>query len=305
MDRRDLTISNDDLAEIFGGAIEVPAAENPSNNPSTGSGKVPSADITKSSKAGSGSAPAAGTDTIKKKEPAAPLAEEKPKSGIITAKAEEVLRAQARADREKAAVAQAAEDIKPLPPMEHSVDDLIRRAQEIEKNIKKDEVRELAFADFLDERTVTEIIEEFNDIKKGFAAELMAGIDKKNVDNMMLRTLEKTAAGFIILKNTNWDADGKLRADGSIDAERLIKNMSAYKDRIKEVDREIEESLKALFFMRIRAVKLGLGNGKYEAMKAGLMKRVSIAEGGYKKSIAAFMRNRIIEPSVKRGDEEK
>jgi hypothetical protein len=273
MDRNELTISNDDLAEIFGGAIETPAAENLTN--------------------------------IKEHPPAAepPKPKEPPKDAakpkILTSKLDELFSLPQQAPAKPAAGRAgnyAAE-------AEKTVDDLIKRAEEIEKQIKKEEVKDLSFEDFLEDRVIIEIINEFNDIRAALQSELFGKIDAKAVENMMLRTLEKTSNNFILLKNTNWDSDGKLRMNGSIDTERFIRNITAYKTRIQELGREIEESLKALLYMRLKAVKLGFGKEKYETIKNGLIKRLNTAEGGYSRSTAKFVKQNIVDKAIKKGDE--
>jgi hypothetical protein len=304
MDKRDLTISNDDLAEIFGGMDVMPAIKPAFGKPSADKKAAPDKPADKN-------APA--TERLPDtKEP--PWKKEEPvKSKLILNRAEEAFKAQEMlvAKPEKKPASASASDESSADKKatagrdEHSVDDLIKRAQEIEKQMAAEPEKGLVFADFIDEKTVAEMIHAFNDLKSAFSKELAGKIDQRSVDNMMLRTLERTAVSFVLLKNTSWDPEGQLKLDGSIDPERFVKNMSAYREQIQEIDKEIEESLKALMFMRLVAVKKGLGADKYSEIKNGLIRRSSVVEGGYKKAISKFIKKNIMENSMRKADEEK
>jgi hypothetical protein len=296
MDRKDLSISNDDLADIFGGAETMPPVK-PVSTAASDSAKASAfakASADKSLDQPLDKKPAVDAAPLKKEESVRNVLERAPaKSKLILNRAEEVFMAQ-----EMAAAQASKKD-------EHSVDDLIKRAQEIEKENTKSQDAELNFADFIDEKTVTEIVHAFNDLKSAFSKELAGKIDQRTIDNMMLRSLEKTAVNFILLKNTSWDSSGELKQDGSVDADRLVKNMALYREQIQEIDKEIEESFKALMFMRFLAVKKGLGADKYSEIKNGLIRRAVVVEGGHRKAIAKFIIKNIMENSMRKADEEK
>lgn len=279
MDKKDLSISHDDLADIFGGSDIVPPVPAPAKKAAPA---APPAPVIKEE-----------PKPVAKKPDARPAEPAPVKSKLILDRAEEAYKAQ------EAAAAQAQKK------EEHSVDDLIKRAQEIEKQMAAPAAPSLTFADFIDEKTVSEIIHAFNDLKSAFSKELAGKIDQKAVDNLMLRSIEKTSAGFMLLKNTTWDPEGQLKQDGSIDTERFVKNMSAYREQIQEIDKEIEETLKALMLMRLSAVKKGLGMDKYAEIKNGLLRRSSVIEGGYRKAVSKFVKINILENSIRKADEEK
>jgi hypothetical protein len=280
MEKKDLSISQDDLADIFGGMEIAPPPA-----PAAKKAAAPAA------------APAA---PAKPAEPAAMAKEEPAKSKLIMDRAEEAYRVQ----EEMAAKAAAAKAAAAKPPEQH-VDDLIKRAQELEKEMTKSSDEPLKFADFIDEKVITGIIHAYNDLKSAFAKELAGRIDQKSIDNLLLRSLEKTAVNFMLLKNTSWDSTGELKVDGSIDTERFIKNLTLYKESIQEVDKEIEESLKALMSLRLSAVKKGLGADKYAEIKAGLLRRLAVIEGGYSKPVSGFIKKNVLENSLRKADEEK
>ncbi|HDQ26777.1 MAG TPA: hypothetical protein ENN43_08555 [bacterium] len=139
----------------------------------------------------------------------------------------------------------------------------------------------------------------FEEIRGALQAELYAMIDIKSTDNMLLRSLEKTAVNYGFLKNANFDDEGRLRQDGSIDFKRVEKNMSAGAFS----QNEIKSGLEALFYMRIKAVKDGLGAEKYSHIKNGVMKKMGVAEGGYKAAVFSFVKDGIINSAFKKAEE--
>lgn len=153
---------------------------------------------------------------------------------------------------------------------------------------------ELTFPDFLDEKIILEICNFNEEIRKIIEKELVEVMPLRNVNNMLLRTLEKTAVNFLILKNTNFNSDGNLKLNGAIDNERLLQNLEKYKTVIMEIDKEIENSLKSLLKMRLNAIKAGLGEKFYETFKINFMKKFNVIQAGYKKSIVNFFKNKII-----------
>lgn len=303
MEKKDLYISNDDLADIFG-AIEpssakvgkpAPAPKQDPEKKAEEARPAPKQEPLKNVLEPLYKLPeieaksAAVPEPVKKEEPKQPEI----KSKLIMDRAQEAFRVQERI---------AAEETK---KKEHPVDDLVKRAQEIEKEMANAKETELKFADFIDEKTVSDILHAFNDLKAELSKELAGKIDKRSSDNMLMRSIEKTAANFVLLKNTTWDAEGEMQLDGSINIERFLRNIFAYRDTIKEIDKEIEESLKAVMALRLIAVKKGLGADKYAEIRDGLIRRSAVLEGGYRKAISKFMRSNILENSIKKADESR
>jgi len=156
------------------------------------------------------------------------------------------------------------------------------------------EEKELTFPDFLDEKIILEIFNFNEEIRKIIEKELGEIMPIRNVNNMLLRTLEKTAVNFLILKNTNFGSDGNLKLNGAIDTGRLMQNMEKYKTQIMEIDKEIENALKTLFNMRMNAIKAGLGQKYFETFKTNFLKKFYIIQAGYSNAIVNFFKKNIL-----------
>ena len=81
---------------------------------------------------------------------------------------------------------------------------------------------------FLYEDTALQALNVFEELRKTLHAEVLAHADKKAVDNMMLRSLEKSAVCHTAIKDCSWSSAGELRTDGSVDTERFMKNISQF-----------------------------------------------------------------------------
>ena len=157
--------------------------------------------------------------------------------------------------------------------------------------------------DYKDEKNIGELAGAFDELRKIIQEELTVSCGERAAKAMLLKTLEKTAFGNFVFKNTNWDSDGKLREDGMIDMERLVRNIKILGPTVR-LKTEIEEGMIGLLYMRLKAVKLGLGQEKYEAVKARIINRIHVIEAGYSRDIMGIIKNNIIAPSLKKGDEE-
>jgi hypothetical protein len=81
----------------------------------------------------------------------------------------------------------------------------------------------------------------------------------KAATNMLTKTVEKARAKApVVLKDANWKMDGSLRDDGSVDSERLLKNVGS----LAPVGRVAGylAGLRELVSLRIKAVEAGLGS---------------------------------------------
>jgi hypothetical protein len=199
------------------------------------------------------------------------------------------------------------EVIESLPPM-NDVDDLVKRAKEIEAELKGSEpaaatAPEATYKEAVGPKHMKELLAGFDELRRVMYSELEGIIDKKAVENMLLRTLEKSATSFFILKNTNWSHDGNLRMDGSIDTERFMKNTEADAAMIGEVDRAMEEALCGLLFLRLKSIKLGLGKDKYSAICSRLVEKMEIIKAGYGAGSAGVLKNRVLAQAIIKGDE--
>ena len=80
----------------------------------------------------------------------------------------------------------------------------------------------------------------------------------KAATNMLTKTVEKARAKApVVLKDANWKMDGSLRDDGSVDNERLLKNVG----NLAPLGRVVGylAGLKELVGLRLNAVEAGLG----------------------------------------------
>jgi translation initiation factor 2 beta subunit (eIF-2beta)/eIF-5 len=103
---------------------------------------------------------------------------------------------------------------------------------------------------------------------------LLPLIGAKATSNMLNKSLEKTRAKALVLKDANWRMDGELREDGSVDPERLLKNLSALAPETRVED--YLDGLHSLVDLRVRAVEAGLGEGTCSDLKARLKAACSI-----------------------------
>jgi len=113
---------------------------------------------------------------------------------------------------------------------------------------------------------------------------------------MLEKTLEKTALNYPVLKGANWKSDGEISEDGSVTIDAVVKNAAA-------CGGQTEEALSALFYSRLKSVKLGVGKEKYEDLKSALLKKISVVQAGYPTEVALSMKNNVIGPAFKKGDE--
>lgn len=89
----------------------------------------------------------------------------------------------------------------------------------------------------------------------------------KAATNMLNKTVEKARAKApVVLKDGNWKMDGSLRDDGSVDPERLLKNVSGIPAGTRVSD--YLAGLRELISLRIKAVEAGLGATTATEMKA-------------------------------------
>lgn len=219
----------------------------------------------------------------------------------------------AKMNAEKKAETKTVVEARPEPAHEapaSDADELIKRAKEIEEELKgskpaDEPAPELSYREAAGAGQMTDTLRMFEELRRAMQSELASLIDKKAVDNMLLRTLEKSAVAYPILKNANWDHDGNLRLDGSIDIERLIKNTETCRETIGEADRALEEALCGLVYFRLKSVKLGLGMEKYAALCGSLKAKEKVIEAGYSAGTAGIIREKVLNNAIKTGDEEQ
>jgi hypothetical protein len=92
----------------------------------------------------------------------------------------------------------------------------------------------------------------------------------KAATNMLNKTVEKARAKApVVLKDANWKMDGSLRDDGSVDPERLLKNVSGLPAGSRAAD--YISGLRELCSLRIKAVEAGLGATTANEMKTRVL----------------------------------
>jgi hypothetical protein len=112
-----------------------------------------------------------------------------------------------------------------------------------------------AFCDMLDET------------RKAMFTFLAPLIGIKQANNMLNKTVEKARSKApIVLKDANWRMDGGLREDGSVDPERLLKNVGSLPAATRIHD--YLDGMRELVSLRFRAVEQGLGATTAGEMKA-------------------------------------
>jgi len=146
---------------------------------------------------------------------------------------------------------------------------------------------------------IVEIFVLVNEITNILKTELKKFINEKLIDNMLLKSLEKTALKSYILKNTNWNTEGGLRTDGTIDIERVLKNSVVYKDNIKNIEEELEISLFNLNMIRFNSIKAGLDKEKYKEFLINFIQKKNVMEQGYKKQVVDFINDKILNKIIK------
>jgi hypothetical protein len=306
MEDKDLFFSSEDLGEIFG---------------------------TKAAKAEKPVEKAAPIAEVKAPAPAPVKIEELKKSAVAEKAVPDVYKSslvtQSKADEfkivEKLAATKAA--LTPAPAQEKSaaegdVDDLIKRAKEIEADIKAASpapaqvsspatVESMAaelprmVPGTIEEKTSAEIVALFEELRKTLFSELALKLPEKSVLNMMTKTLEKSALNFLVLRNTNWDRAGNLIQDGSIDMERFLINIAKYREQLPEMEREVQMALSSLLHLRLRSIKLGLGAPAYNEIKEKLSRKVHVVGAGYGKEALKVIKDGVLPEAFKKGDEEK
>ena len=285
MDKKDMTISADDLGEIFGEDSGI--------------------DLGDIFGAGLAEKESPKEQPVKNVSPPVPeIKKEKPmsapqKSAIITTtKVEEMdLAVKTQKEHEKKKIIET-KKITEEHDEEHGVDDFIQRAKEIESQIgsKANEpgVNETEeFTGFLQESSIGEVLEIFDDIRAIISDFLSSKLLPKAVKSMLVRTLEKTAVNFLILRNTNWGANGQLKEEGEINADKFLQNIKQNRDQIFELEKEIGEALKTILYMRMKSIKLGTTPDVYENIKNMINKKMDVIAAGYKKDVIIFVKDKI------------
>lgn len=186
-------------------------------------------------------------------------------------------------------------------PAETDTDDFIKRAKELEKEFAKqtEASQPAAGFGFYGETEKAAMIKMYEEISEELRSILMSSISEKAVNNMMLRSLEKTALVHPVLKNTNWGSDGKLKEDGSVNFERFMKNIEQMESEKIE---KVFSAMMELLAMRLKAIKTGTGVESYKKVSAAINRKLMIIEAGYPKAVSVPVRNKVVEAAIKKAE---
>lgn len=111
------------------------------------------------------------------------------------------------------------------------------------------------------------LYDEFRDI---IAHELRDLVGEKKTYTMLARTVELARGKYPeVFRNANWDKDGNLLENGSVDSHRILENKNAMDPQ--KADAVIDAALSALINLRLQAVEKGLGTGLKNKVRARLI----------------------------------
>jgi hypothetical protein len=97
--------------------------------------------------------------------------------------------------------------------------------------------------------------------------ELKDLVGEKKALTMLARTVELAREQFPdIFRKTNWDPNGNLLEDGSVDPQRVIDNKNAM--GFPRGEETLDSALSALLKLRMQAVEKGLGTGLKNKIRA-------------------------------------
>lgn len=206
----------------------------------------------------------------------------------------------AEAEIKQKPAAAAPEPPAPSVSEEQDTEDFLKRAREIEKEFaKKTESSAVTTSAgiILGETEKEAMIRMYEELSSELRLVLLSLTSEKAVNNMMLRSLEKTALIHPVLKNTNWDSDGKLKENGSIDVERLMKNIKQESGGPAE---KTAAALMELIAVRLKAVKAGMGAEGLAKAAAAINKKFLIAEAGYPKTVSNLIKDKVTGPAFQK-----
>ena len=151
-----------------------------------------------------------------------------------------------------------------------------------------------------------QIIEMFDYSQKLFAALLSKLIKKPAVENMMLKTLEKSVMKFQdILKKANVNQYGKVRGDGTIETARLAANLNAVYLPEEKKNEKFYSALKYIFEERLIAAELVTGIEVKDNLLSNLFTQLDsvFEKRRYPKKLADIFSSKIIpETTLKPGE---
>lgn len=116
-------------------------------------------------------------------------------------------------------------------------------------------------------RSEHEFLMLYDEFRNIILFELKDLVGEKKALTMLARTVELAREQFPeIFKKTNWDSNGNLLEDGSVDPQRLIDNKNAM--GFPRGEETLDAALSALLKLRMQAVEKGLGTGLKNKIRA-------------------------------------
>jgi hypothetical protein len=109
----------------------------------------------------------------------------------------------------------------------------------------------------------------YDEFRQIIAYELKDLVGDKKTNTMLERTVELARGKYPeIFRNANWDAEGNLLENGSVDSQRIIENKNAIEPQ--KADIVVDAALSTLLNLRLQAVEKGLGAGLKNKVRAHL-----------------------------------
>jgi len=100
---------------------------------------------------------------------------------------------------------------------------------------------------------------------------LKDSVGPRKTFGMLVKTFEAAREKFPdVFRNANWDANGNLLEDGSLNASRMLENKNALDS--KQPDVLLDTALNSLLNLRLQAIEKGLGADTSHIIKANLKK---------------------------------
>ncbi len=114
----------------------------------------------------------------------------------------------------------------------------------------------------------------YDEFRNIIVYELKDLVGEKKTLTMLGRTVELARGKFPeIFRNVNWDAEGNLLEDGSLDGHRIIENKKTIDP--SKADEVVDTALSALLRLRLQAVEKGLGSGLKNKVRARMYQWIS------------------------------
>jgi hypothetical protein len=114
----------------------------------------------------------------------------------------------------------------------------------------------------------------YDQFREIFMEELKESVGPRKTCMMLTKTFELAREKYPeVFRNANWDPEGNLVEDGSLNALRMLANKNALDE--SQADIIVDTALISLLNLRLQAVKKGLGQDFYQKTRMSLKKWVN------------------------------